>query len=182
MLEVLTYGHEILREKAEPVKQVNDAVRRLAKDLLATMYRANGVGLATQQIGRREAMFVIDVSPRAGPEEARQPPENPGVPMPLVLINPAITELKAEQRAEEGCLSFPEVYVTLTRAAEVVVAFTDLDGRERTARATGLLARVIQHEMDHLNGVLLVDRMSLAQKIAVAGKLKRLKQRASAAG
>jgi peptide deformylase len=73
------------------------------------------------------------------------------------------------------------VYVTLTRAAEVVVAFTDLDGRERTARATGLLARVIQHEMDHLNGVLLVDRMSLAQKFAVAGKLRRLKQRAEAA-
>lgn len=175
---VMTYGQAILKEKAERVVRVDDVIRRLAKDMLATMYRANGVGLAAQQIGRRENICVLDVSPRDSDDSGSRVPEDVGAPMPLVMINAQITEMRGEQRTEEGCLSFPDVYVTLKRAAEVTAVFTDLEGNEQTIRARALLARAIQHEVDHLNGVLLVDRMSLPQRLAVAGKLKRLRQQA----
>ena len=175
---VLTYGHAALKAASEPVGRIDDGVRKLARDMLAAMYRANGVGLAAQQVGRREAVCVIDTSPRDA-EASDRPPENPGVRMPIVMINPRVTRTDGQQRVEEGCLSFPEVYVTLTRAAEVTAAFTDLSGQECTVTARGLLARAIQHEMDHLHGVLLVDRMSAAQKIAVAGKLRRLRRQAA---
>jgi peptide deformylase len=96
--------------------------------------------------------------------------------MPLVLINPRIVASSGTQVGQEGCLSFPDIYVQIKRAAEVTVAFTDLEGRERELHGMGLLARAIQHELDHLNAVLLVDRMSAVQKVSVAGKLKRLKK------
>ena len=95
-------------------------------------------------------------------------------------MNPEITAADGEQCGDEGCLSFPEIYVKIRRAADVTAAYTDLDNRRQTVRATGLLARAIQHEIDHLNGVLLVDRMSMVQKAALAGKLKRLKKREQA--
>ena len=130
-------------------------------------------GLAAEQVGRREAMFVLDVPPA---DEDAGPPSDPPVPMPLVLINPEIVERRGEQRGQEGCLSFPEIYVDVTRGFEVVARFMDLEGADHTITARGMLARAIQHELDHLNGVLLVDQMSPVQKVAVAGKLKRLKR------
>jgi peptide deformylase len=178
--EVLTYGHPALREKAEAVAQIDGGIRRLAQDLLRVMYRSNGIGLAAQQIGRREAVCVIDLSgvkEAAGETEA---PSFPPPPMPLIMVNPKITAMSGEQRVPEGCLSFPEIFVPLKRATEVTVAFTDLEGGEQTVSGRGLLARAIQHELDHLNGVLLVDRMSVTQKVALAGKLRRLRAEATA--
>jgi peptide deformylase len=168
--EILTYGRDELRTVADPVGEVTDAVRAVAREMLEAMYAANGLGLAAEQVGRSEALCVIDV-----PAEMQRAESEP-VPMPLVLADPEITASRGEQCGQEGCLSFPEIYVDVMRAAEVEVSYTDLANRRRTLRATGLLARAIQHELDHLHGVLLVDRMSAVQKVAVSGKLKRLKK------
>jgi peptide deformylase len=174
--EVLVYGDAALRQTAKPVEKVDDNIRRLARDMLSTMYASNGVGLAAEQVGRTEAVCVIDVSPvRPGAQEA---PDQAEVPMPLILINPKITDAAGEQLGDEGCLSFPDVFVPVKRAAEIAVRYLDIENRPQALRAQGLLARAIQHEIDHLEGLLLVDRMSPVQRIAVAGKLKRLKKQA----
>src|SRR5262249_18014868 len=153
----------VLREKARPVAQVDDAIRALARDMLDTMYGNEGIGLAAEQIGRTEAVMVIDVK-GGKPREGRNPEPQPPVPMPVVMINPKIISEEGEQVGPEGCLSFPEVFVNLKRALNVVVTYMDLEGKTQETAATGLFARAIQHELDHLNGVLLVDRMSMTQK------------------
>ena len=173
---VVTFGHEILRQKAVPVAEVNEAVRQLVRDMLESMYAAKGVGLAAEQVGRTESVCVIDVPRDAEKEACRE--ENAAVPMPLVLINPEIIAAEGKQRNEEGCLSFPEIGAPISRADRVTVSFTDLDGKRQTVSARGLLSRAIQHETDHLNGVLLVDRMTPLQRLSVAGQLKRLQKAA----
>ena len=165
VLNIVKYGAGVLREKAVPVTAINDDIRALVTDMLASMYAAEGVGLAAEQIGRTEAICVIDI-----PAE-----EACGVKMPLVLINPEIRELDGQQCGQEGCLSFPGIYVQVKRAEKAVVDYMDLDGNAASVEATGLLSRALQHEIDHLNGVLLVDKMSAVQKVAHAGKLKRMK-------
>jgi peptide deformylase len=165
VLDIVKYGAGVLREKASPVAEVNDDIRKLVKDMLASMYAAEGVGLAAEQIGRTEAVCVIDV-----PKE-----EACGVKMPLALVNPVIRALSGEQCGEEGCLSFPGIHIQVKRAAHAVVDYVDLDGKPATVEGKGLLARALQHEIDHLNGVLLVDKMTAVQKVAHAGKLKRMK-------
>jgi peptide deformylase len=99
------------------------------------------------------------------------------VEMPIIMINPKIETMSGEQKGDEGCLSFPEIFVAIKRANEVTVSFLNLQNKEQTINTVGLAARAVQHELDHLNGVLLVDRMSALQKIGVAGKLKRLKKK-----
>lgn len=172
---ILTFGHDALRRKARAVEKVDAGVKALVGDMLATMRQARGLGLAAEQIGHEAAVCVIDV-----PREAEMPEwveANAAIPMPLVLINPRIEAQQGKCRAQEGCLSFPDVYAQITRAESVTVAFLDLDGAPQRIDAGGLLARAIQHELDHLNGVLLVDRMSPAQRVASAGNLRRLRQR-----
>ncbi|MFC1498203.1 peptide deformylase [Verrucomicrobiota bacterium] len=169
--DIITYGDPVLRQKASPVEEIDDGIRQLSQDMLEAMYAKNGLGLAAEQIGRTEAISVIDVK-----QEDDAAHDNPNIPMPLVVINPTIIEMSGEETGQEGCLSFPEIYVSIKRAAEVTFTFLDLDGNEQTLKVKGLLARVVQHEVDHLNGFLLVDRMSAVQKVAVAGKLKRLKK------
>ncbi len=174
--DIVLFGEPALREKAQPVTVVDAAIRALAEGMLETMYASNGLGLAAEQVGRREAIVIIHV-----PEEAERPEcveANAGIHMPLALINPELRELTGKQRSQEGCLSFPEIYAQITRADEVTVDYTDLNGERRTITAHGLLARAIQHEKDHLDGVLLVDRMSPAQRVASAGRLKRLRAQA----
>ncbi len=169
--EVLTYGDPALREKARTVEEVNDEIRQLASDMLATMYGNEGLGLAAQQIGRTESICVVDVPPH----------EEHGTidkAVPLVLINPSLTESSGEQAGKEGCLSFPEIFVSIKRPDSIAVVYRDLDYKEQTVHATGLYSRAIQHELEHLDGILLVDNMSVVQKLAVAGKLKRLKKSA----
>ncbi len=163
---VVKFGSEALRQKAKAVGKVSDEIRALAEDMLASMYAENGLGLAAEQIGRDEAICVIDV-----------PADDAcGLAMPLVLIDPEIVETSGEQVGQEGCLSFPGIYVNVARADHITVAYTDKLGKRQEIQAAGLLSRAVQHEMDHLNGVLLVDHMSAVQKVANAGKLKRLKK------
>ena len=172
--ELEIYGSPALREKAEPVAAVDDGIRQLVRDMLDVMYDRGGLGLAAEQIGRREAICVIDVPPEQDTEDGVR--RNPDVAMPLALINPGITDRCGAQTGPEGCLSFPEIFVNVRRADEVTVEFLDLQGERRSLRAAGLLARAVQHELDHLDGVLLVDRMSPVQRAAVAGRLKRLRK------
>lgn len=178
ILPVVTFGNEILRQKAVPVAEVTEDVRKLVGDMLESMYAAKGVGLAAEQVGRTECVCVIDVPRDAEKEACRD--ENAAIAMPLVLINPEIIATEGKQRNEEGCLSFPEIGAPISRADKVTVSYTDLDGKRQTVTARGLLSRAIQHETDHLNGVLLVDRMSAMQKMSVSGQLKRLQRAAQA--
>ncbi|MDD5705557.1 MAG: peptide deformylase [Kiritimatiellae bacterium] len=176
---IVTFGEDALRRKAQPVIEITPAIKQLAQDMLETMRAARGVGLAAEQVGRDESICVIEV-----PREAEIPEcveNNSAVAMPLVMINPEITGSEGKQRAEEGCLSFPDISVPVTRARQVTAAYTDLEGKRLVITVQGLLARAVQHELDHLEGVLLVDRMSAVQRLSVAGQLKRLRRGAQKA-
>lgn len=178
-LPIVLFGDPVLRSRSQPVTAITPEIRALARDMLDTMYANEGIGLAAEQVGRKESMCVIDL--RAARPRAGRPPEpEPELPMPLVLINPRILAFEGEQDGPEGCLSFPDVFVAVHRSLTIRVSFMNLDGQTQEAAVSGLLARAMQHEIDHLNGVLLVDHMSMAQKVAVAGKLKRLKKQAAA--
>lgn len=174
--QVVTFGHEVLRQKAAPVAEITEEIRQLVADMLESMYAAKGLGLAAEQVGRTESVCVIDVPSEVEKEACRE--ANASVPMPLVMINPEIIAKEGTQRNEEGCLSFPDIGAPITRADKVTVTYTDLNGTRQTVTALGLLSRAIQHETDHLNGVLLVDKMSPMQKMSVAGQLKRLQKAA----
>lgn len=174
ILPIVKYGDETLREKAVPVGLVTDEIRKLAADMLETMYQARGVGLAAEQVGRRERICVIDV-PKDCEKEAYRESNEAAVKMPLVLVNPEIISAEGEQRDNEGCLSFPKIGSPVTRANTVTVTFFDLAGMRQTITVSGLLARAVQHETDHLDGVLFVDKLGPGQLLAIAGKLSRLK-------
>jgi peptide deformylase len=175
--EIRHYGDPVLREEATPVDKVDDEIRQLAKDMIETMHHeSSGVGLAAQQVGRTVAVCVIDVHPEYDQDEAGVR-HNPDVEMPLVLINPEITDSSKETDVyDEGCLSFPDIHAPITRPVEVTVTYLDAQGRPQTRRLKKFIARVVQHEMDHLKGVLLVDRMSYLKKVSLSGQLKRLKK------
>lgn len=148
-LEIHKLGSKELRAPARRISKVDASVRDLARDMLRSMYTAKGIGLAAPQVGVHRQLLVIDLDL----EEATTPP--------LVLINPEITAAGASFNTyEEGCLSIPGVYLDVVRPSVVEVSFRDETGRPRRLKADGLLARCIQHEMDHLNGVLFVDRVT----------------------
>lgn len=175
-LTLRTYGDAILRQKATPVTSVDDRVRTLAQDMLETMHAEEGVGLAAQQVGALDALCVVDIPTASDADPAGQP-LNPGLEMPLILINPVIRGVSEETESwEEGCLSFPEIRAPVERPKEIEVQFSGLDGLPVVRRVRGLAARCIQHELDHLNAVLICDRMSPVKRIALSGRLKRLRR------
>ena len=171
-LKVYQYGEKILREKAEPVAVVDDRLRKLADDMIETMHHAKGVGLAAEQVGHVERMCVIDIP--EGCEEAEDELFNAPIAMPLKLFNPEIVSREGSQRDKEGCLSFPGVGGSLTRAAQVTCQYLDENNMPQMIAARGFLARAIQHEIDHLDGILYIDHMSAVERLACAGKLKKL--------
>ena len=174
---ITTYGNPVLREKAQRVTEVTDELRALADRMLSAMYTADGIGLAAEQFDHTEALFVLDIPAKADQDEQGMP-LNPGVKMPLAIFNPEIIGASEETDVmEEGCLSFPGLQVAVTRPKEVALRYLDRDGNEKVINARGLLARAIQHENDHLNGVLLVDHMTPVDKILKAGKLKQLQKK-----
>jgi len=172
LLKIYKYGEKVLREKATPIVVVDDGLRKLAADMLETMHKAKGVGLAAEQVGRTERMCVIDIP--EGCEEAEDEVFNAPISMPLVLFNPEIISQEGSQRDKEGCLSFPNVGGSLTRAAQVTCQYLDTDNRPQVITARGFLARALQHEIDHLNGILYIDHMSAVERLGCAVKLKRL--------
>lgn len=171
--EITTYGNPVLRKKATKVKSVTTAIKALAASLLETMYADEGLGLAAEQIGSTEAVCVVDVPADFQGEEFVS--LNEGIMMPMVLINPVISEPEGTLRRKEGCLSFPDMYMEVTRPRSCTVSYMGLDGKHYEARVHGLLARAVMHETDHLNGILFIDKFSPAQKLVCAAKLRRIK-------
>ena len=171
-MKIYKYGEAVLREKAEPVAVVTDALRALAADMIETMHRSKGVGLAAEQVGRTEKLCVIDIP--EGCENEEDEAFNAPIQMPLVLFNPEIVSQEGSQRDKEGCLSFPGVGGSITRAAQVVCQYLDENNMPQMITARGFLARAIQHELDHLNGILYVDHMSAVERLTYAQKLQRL--------
>lgn len=175
--EIVTFGDPVLRVRAATVDRVTPEYKRLVDGMMDTMHEAEGVGLAAQQVGRTVSLCVIDIPVELDVAEEGGSRLNPDVQMPLVMFNPKIVTRGGEvSRRDEGCLSFPGIHTSVQRSAEVEVAFVDWKGEVQTLRCRGLLARAVQHELDHLDGVLLVDRMSPVKKISMAGKLKRLRE------
>lgn len=173
-MDIRKYGDPVLSKPAQPVSEVTPELRALAQEMLQTMYEADGVGLAAEQVGRTEALCVIDVPPEA--QGAAYAPLNAGVKMPWILFNPVVSEPEGTQRGSEGCLSFPGVSAQVTRALSVRVDYLGEDNKHYSVRVHGLLARAAQHEIDHLNGTVFVDRLSPTQRMLVAGKLRKLKR------
>jgi peptide deformylase len=175
--EIVIYGDPVLRKKGKDIVKITDEIRAFAQDLIETMHEAHGVGLAAQQVGEAIQLTVIDVADAEnrpsrmwiGGEEV-----DPKEHMPLILINPQLGLSRETEIGPEGCLSFPEITADISRAERVKVTALDLEGKPVSFEAEGLLSRAVQHETDHLNGILFIDRMSSASKVTLASKLKKL--------
>ena len=171
-LRVYKYGEAVLREKAQSVPVVTDELLALADEMIATMHASKGVGLAAQQVGHLEKMCVIDIP--EGCEEQEDEIFNAPIPMPLRLFNPEIVAQEGSQRDKEGCLSFPGIGGSVTRAAQVTCQYLDAENRPQMITVRGFLARALQHEIDHLNGILYVDHLSAVERLSFAAKLKKM--------
>jgi peptide deformylase len=179
ILPILEYGDPILRAKGKPIENIDDRIRELAANMIETMHTANGVGLAAQQVGESLQLTVLDVSlveDRPSTLKVDGEEVDPKAAMPLVLINPEIQLQGAAETGVEGCLSFPEITGDIERATAVTVRAQTLEGSAVEIEATGFIARAIQHEGDHLNGILFIDRMNSAAKAALSSRLKRLQK------
>jgi peptide deformylase len=179
ILSILEYGDPILRAKGKPIDNIDDRVRELAANMIETMHAANGVGLAAQQVGEALQLTVLDVSlveDRPSTLKVDGKEIDPKAAMPLVLINPEIELRGATETGVEGCLSFPEITGEIERATSVIVRAQTLESSTVEIEANGFLSRAIQHEGDHLNGILFIDRMNSAAKAALSSRLKRLQK------
>jgi peptide deformylase len=161
--DILIWPHPVLKKKAAPVAQVDDAVRALVKDMFETMYDADGVGLAAPQVGILQRIIVLDTRPR-------QPDASP-----LAMINPEIVAMEGETTYTEGCLSIPGESEDVDRAEVVTVRYLDTEGRVHTLVADGLLAIAVQHETDHLDGTVFVDHISTLKREVIRKRMKKLK-------
>ena len=156
-------GSPVLRQRAQPVAPADAAVRELVDDLFETMRAAKGVGLAANQVGVAQRVAVVDVGEEFGP--------------PLVLVNPRIVEVGTEREsAEEGCLSIPDVYADVDRAHSIVLEALDRDAQPYRISVTGFKARAVQHEIDHLDGILFLDRLSAVRRGLLMAKWKKLRK------
>ena len=168
ILEITKYGNPILRQKGAMIEKITPEIKQLIADMFETMRERHGVGLAAQQIGKALQLTVIDVR-EVGPErpstlELKGKPADVNELMPLVLINPVVTTVGEPATGGEGCLSFPEIFAEIARPESVDVKALNEKFKPIEFRAGGLLARAVQHETDHLNGILFIDRMERKQK------------------
>jgi len=183
-LPVVKYGHPVLRQKGEEIKAVTPEVRQFIADLLETMYASHGIGLAAQQVARAWRVTVIDVrevSDRPSTLERAGKPAPVESLMPLVLVNPVVSPVgRQTNTGPEGCLSFPEMFADITRPEIVDVSALDAEGRPLEFRCGGLLARAVQHEVDHLNGILFIDRMDADTRASLKPQLDKLQAQTKA--
>ncbi len=159
--EILVWPHPLLKQKAQPVKAVDDSIRTLVKDLFESMYAADGVGLAAPQIGVLKNVIVLDTTPRQ--PEAK----------PVAMINPEILELNGQTVYREGCLSIPGEAEDVERALTITVRYLDEQGAEQVLKTDGLLAIAVQHETDHLKGIMFVDHISALKREIVRKRMKK---------
>ena len=159
---IVRYGADVLHQPAAPVEAVTPDIQALVDDMIQTMYAAPGVGLAAPQVGVGVRIFVCDISLGRSAGEL------------LTFINPSFVERDGMQLEEEGCLSAPGFNATVARPSRAVLKGLDLNGEEQTVEATGLLARCFQHEMDHLDGLIFIDRLRGLQKDLIVRKIKKL--------
>jgi peptide deformylase len=168
ILPVVKYGHPVLRQKGAAIEKITPEIKQLIADMFETMRVSNGVGLAAQQVGRALQLTVIDVrevaKDRPSTLELKGKPADVTEIMPLVLINPIVTPVGEPATGGEGCLSFPEIFAEIARSESVDVKALNEKGKQVEFRAGGLLARAVQHETDHLNGILFIDRMERKTK------------------
>lgn len=167
ILPIVTYNDAVLRQKSEPITEFTDEVRQFVADLFETMYNSEGVGLAAPQVGKSVQVFVIDAD--------NMMDEGDELPGPMAFINPKITEKMGRQiPLDEGCLSIPEVTDKVIRPEGVVIEYKDENFEDQTIEVWGWLARVIQHEYDHLNGILFIDYLSAFRKRMHKADLKEI--------
>ncbi|MGE3164346.1 MAG: peptide deformylase [Planctomycetota bacterium] len=160
------YPDPVLRRRATDIKRIDDRVREGAKRMFQIMYESRGIGLAAPQVGWSERIFVVNL---AG--------ENGSADQEMVFINPVLSQFAGESTYEEGCLSFPEIHVEVTRPETVRIEAYDLQGEKFTLDASDLLARCLQHENDHLDGILFVTRISNSARLSIRKALKELEKR-----
>jgi len=165
VLQIRYLGDPVLKKKAQPVPEVDEEIRQLARDMIETMYFNKGAGLAAPQVGVSKKVIVYDL------EESGSGTE------PQVLINPAIVASEGTVRDEEACLSVPELKDMVERKAKITVTGLDLEGREVRIEADGLHSRVLQHEIDHLEGILFVDRVGPLKKKLLLSKWKKIRKK-----
>jgi peptide deformylase len=162
------YGDEILKKVSSEVTDFNSHLHELADALSRTIKRKRGLGLAAPQIGILKRIFLVDMT--EAPEERKQ------LPKPLLLINPRIVESSGADLGEEGCLSFPGLHIDLERAAKVHVEYHDLEGQSQVLEASGIVARAVQHELDHLEGILLLDRLTPLARMRLGREVRRMRK------
>ena len=161
-MKIVTYPDRILRAKAKEIKEIDGRVADLAADMAALMYAAPGIGLAAPQVGVSERLIVFDLAHTVDKMNL------------ITLVNPTILEMQGSVIGEEGCLSVPDFKEDVLRSQRVVVRGYNLDGQERTIDADGLLAIVLQHEIDHLDGILFIDRLSSVKKGIIQRKIRKM--------
>ncbi|MCX5776653.1 MAG: peptide deformylase [Candidatus Firestonebacteria bacterium] len=163
-MQILKYGNSILRKKAQRIEKIDERIKKIAEAMISSLRAAKGIGLAANQVGIAERLCVVDT--RRGETKGEI----------ICLVNPKIVSFEGKVSFEEGCLSFPEIYAEIERPAQVKVSYKDLKGEARDLVAEGILARVLQHEIDHLNGVLFIDRMSKIKYLLLSKRLKVLQK------
>jgi peptide deformylase len=167
VLPILHYPDDRLRRESEPVDTITDEIQTLIDDMIETMYAAPGVGLAAPQVGVSKQIMVVDISVGKDPTALR------------VMINPQIVASAGEKKEEEGCLSVPEFSEEVPRAESLEVRYLTREGQEQTLRAEGLLAKAIQHEVDHLKGGLFMDRLSALKRDMIKRKIRKAMRQGS---
>lgn len=160
-LEIVTVPYPVLYQKAEEIKDINQKIVELAKNMVETMHAAPGIGLAAPQVNQSWRLITVDLSVGEKPDQL------------IIMINPEIKEMEGENIEEEGCLSVPEIHEKVKRPLRLLVTGYNLEGKELNIEAEGLLARVFCHEIDHLNGVLFIDRLSPLKRSLIRKKLRK---------
>lgn len=176
--EIITIPDPLLRQVSQPVERVDDDLRRLMDDMLETMYAAPGIGLAGVQVAVPRRLFVMDPSQREEEREGGGETASPGPDRnPVVMVNPEIVRVSDETRVqEEGCLSIPDFYAEVERPAQCTVRYLDRDGNPQEMTCEGVFATVVQHEIDHLNGVLFIDYLSRLKRDRVIKKFVKARK------
>lgn len=178
ILPIVQFGDPVLHQKGSSISQITREIRQLARDMIETMHAANGVGLAAQQIGKAIQLAVLDVHGSERPSQLLIGGRDTDIEsvMPMILINPTITRSEGSETDVEGCLSFPGITGQIPRSASVHVTATTLEGNPIHFIATGLLGRAVQHELDHLNGILFIDRMTPPVRESVESEIRKIEK------